>query len=115
MQIKARNDLKELGAEIPTNKSAIMSDIIENFCKGFKASILGENRHIEKKFLNGSFQIDNAFEDKLNESINKILPSDELQDMEILTAISNSHGIEGSVLVLEVNFFLDTFNECIRR
>lgn len=107
MQIQARNELAELGSEEATNKSATMLHVIEDFCNGYKASIVGKNRHIQKKVLIGGAQINLAFEDALAESLKNIVPEQDLQNKEILTAISNSRGIENSVLIPEVNFVLD--------
>lgn len=104
MQIQARSELDELGSEEPTNRSATMLHIIEDFCNGYKASIVGKNRHIQKMVLTGGGQINLAFEDKLAESLKNIVPEQDLQNKEILTTISNSRGIESSVLIPEVNF-----------
>lgn len=102
MQIQARNEIEELGSKEPTNKSATMLYIIEEFCNGFKASIVGKNQHIQKMVLIGGGQINLAFEDKLAESLKTIVPEQDLQNKEILTTISNSRGIESSVLIPEV-------------
>lgn len=103
MQIQSRNKLEELGNEEPANKSAAMLEIIEEFCNGFKSSIVGKNRHIQKKALIGGAQINLAFEEALAENLEYIVPQQDLHDVEILTAISNSRGIESSVLITEVN------------
>lgn len=86
-----------------TDKSAVMLEIIEEFCDGFKSSIVGKNRYIPKKVLVGSAQINVALDENLAQSLQAIVPENDLQDVEILTAISNSRGIEGSVLITEVN------------
>lgn len=114
MQIQARSELDELGSEEPKNKSATMLHIIEDFCNGYKASIVGKNRHIQKMVLTGGGQINLAFEDKLAESLKNIVPEQDLQNKEILTTISNSRGIESSVLIPEVNFCWNCYDQRFR-
>lgn len=103
MQIQNRNQLAELGNVDVTNKSAVMLDVIAEFCIGFRSSIIGKNRYIQKKVLVGSAQINAALDEGLARSLTKIIPQDDLDDVEILTTISNSRGIESSVMITEVN------------
>lgn len=110
MQIQMRNRLAELGNVNNLNKSAVMLGVIEEFCNGLKSSIVGKNRYIEKKVLVGSAQINVALDEDLARSLKNIIPEKDLDDEEILTAISNSRGIESSVLITEVSFAV-AFND----
>lgn len=66
------------------------------------ATIVGRNRHIEMGVLTGAAQINRVFEEDLALSLVHINPLKDLKDEDILNRISNSRGIELTVLISEV-------------
>lgn len=103
LRIQQLKKLSDLGDEIQVDKSSAMLEIIEEFCNGFKSSIVGKNRHIQKNVLTGAAQINRILQEDLTANLENIVPSKDLDDGEILITIDNSRGIECTVLINEVS------------
>lgn len=105
---KKRSESQMYGDVPPSgmNRGAMLLSILDAYSGRFAAALQGRGDQLPLKELAGGARIRHIFLNVFNPALDDLDPASELTDDEIRTAIKNSGGITGSLLIPEAPFEL---------
>ncbi len=105
-----RRELRMLGDAPPGStgaaRGALLLSILDSYAARFAAMLDGHGDHIPITELAGGARIRHIFLDIFSSGLDVLDPTAELSDEDVRTAIKNSGGIKGSLLIPEAPFEL---------
>ena len=105
-----RRELRFLGDSPPAQtdaaRGALLLSILDSYSERFSAMLDGYGEHVPISELAGGARIRHIFQEIFNAGLNALDPTSELTDEDVRTAIKNSGGIKGSLLIPEAPFEL---------
>lgn len=105
-----RRELTMYGDAPPGNSSAarggLLLTILDAYASRFSAMLDGRSEHMPVSELAGGARIRHIFQEIFNDGLEELDPTSELTDDDVRTAIKNSGGIKGSLLIPEAPFEL---------
>ncbi|KAL4459064.1 hypothetical protein ABPG75_013929 [Micractinium tetrahymenae] len=105
-----RRELAMYGDAPPGNSSAargaLLLTILDSYASRFSAMLDGRSEHMPVTELAGGARIRHIFQEIFNIGLEQLDPTGELTDDDVRTAIKNSGGIKGSLLIPEAPFEL---------
>lgn len=105
-----RRELRFLGDSPPAQtdaaRGALLLSILDSYSERFSAMLDGYGEHVPISELAGGARIRHIFHEIFNAGLNALDPTAELTDEDVRTAIKNSGGIKGSLLIPEAPFEL---------
>lgn len=105
-----RRELRFLGDSPPAQtdaaRGALLLSILDSYSERFSAMLDGYGEHVPISELAGGARIRHIFQEIFNGGLNALDPTSELTDEDVRTAIKNSGGIKGSLLIPEAPFEL---------
>ncbi|KAJ1363177.1 Dynamin-1-like protein, variant 2 [Parelaphostrongylus tenuis] len=105
MHAQCQADLQAFGEPVD-DKSRTLLQIITRFAAAYTSTIEGTSRNIETTELCGGARICFIFHETFGKSLEGINPLENLNEMDILTAIRNATGTRPALFVPEVAFEL---------
>jgi len=105
-----RRELRMLGDAPPGStgaaRGALLLSILDSYAARFAAMLDGHGDHLPITELAGGARIRHIFLDIFSSGLDALDPTAELSDEDVRTAIKNSGGIKGSLLIPEAPFEL---------
>ena len=105
-----RRELRLLGDAPPGSsgaaRGALLLSILDNYAARFGAMLDGHGDHLPITELAGGARIRHIFLDIFSSGLDALDPTAELSDEDVRTAIKNSGGIKGTLLIPEAPFEL---------
>lgn len=105
-----RRELAMYGDAPPGSSSAarggLLLTILDAYASRFSAMLDGRSEHMPVSELAGGARIRHIFQEIFNAGLEELDPTSELTDDDVRTAIKNSGGIKGSLLIPEAPFEL---------
>ncbi|PRW60097.1 dynamin-related 3B-like isoform A [Chlorella sorokiniana] len=105
-----RRELSMYGDAPPGSSSAarggLLLTILDQYASRFSAMLDGRSEHMPVSELAGGARIRHIFQEIFNAGLEELDPTSELTDDDVRTAIKNSGGIKGSLLIPEAPFEL---------
>ncbi|KAI3436285.1 hypothetical protein D9Q98_002338 [Chlorella vulgaris] len=105
-----RRELAMYGDSPPGSSSAarggLLLTVLDSYANRFSAMLDGRSEHMPVSELAGGARIRHIFQEIFNAGLEELDPTSELSDDDVRTAIKNSGGIRGSLLIPEAPFEL---------
>lgn len=103
-----KKELRVYGEAPPGNtgaaRGALLLSILDSYASRYLAALDGHGEHLPITELAGGARIRHIFREIFNTGLDSLDPSAELSDDDVRTAITNSGGIKGSLLIPEAPF-----------
>lgn len=105
-----RKELRMYGETPPGNtnaaRGALLLTVLDSYATRFSAMLDGHGEHLPITELAGGARIRHIFQEIFTAGLDTLDPTAELSDEDVRTAIKNSGGIKGSLLIPEAPFEL---------
>lgn len=105
-----RRELRLYGDAAPGStdaaRGALLLSVLDSYSSRFSSMLDGQGEHLPITELAGGARIRHIFQQIFTAGLNELDPTAELTDEDVRTAIKNSGGIKGSLLIPEAPFEL---------